>query len=1243
MSNLYAQKVFSEHPIAMWSFDDKVNYISLIDETDRAVEDWTLGNATAAPYTGLDKELIKFPDSVTTQIQPVNELLLEIEAESAAIANFANVYPDVPISAAMFVYVNASSIDYIDFGSTDGVSFDVTRNYFPESDYNIWVKVSHYDMQYDAIYFKIVFKTGYTGADYEYLINGLTVGQYSEPTSSDSLGITPVNPAGTEDVIVNGELPDSAAVGWYEELSFGINQKSAYHIIRDDQLLSYNTAMPIAYGSNYLTRLRPIASPNEGAHPSLMFDGCGMFTEQGRYSNYTVEFWLRIGGVTSETRKIFGPTVVDNEDGLFITSSTMLLSIGNKFASCDVGKFGEPMLVHIVYTPRYISLLINGDVLATIELNPTDTTLLAETKKWLGFYSYADLDPIEIDCLSVFGYEVPNVVAKRRFIWGQGVGDIGIINAQYSGNGVFSDFALTGLTNSFSFPDSMFWESGSIFNLDINNNKLTPAATVFPELVLANYTQDEWLVHMNSDNTKSAALETVNKDVHFNFRPTVGYDESVNYAFFSSPGTYCDGTDGLTIAFKNTTTNSSAADKTAVKDFLDSYTATTIFLDGDTWATDIDSIRPIVRINDGSSSTRFLISYLVVVNTVEEIRTLFIDDTDVYLLDRYTPATDTKFLIIQFSGSGVFDYLEDFMADTSLLSFVVGSDQVITGDIDFQSIGFFSNYMFETKMNVVPAVAAVLEDDGTLPFILCGSYDDAVDAEAIAHKDLSFVDYTYLPKQEFGHFYEDVGIRGSWEDYIPLASIAGVVEDFEGNNVMAVDSIQYNIGHPAPKNISNVVPPGTWTYDDMATYYAGLSLGFLYLGFFTGYQTYNDLMNRSTDWDVSEMVAVTDTTNHFVKSFVTLQDSRDGMGTRATIPGTASLTQGNAVYFQAFEDYENILFEVADGAILVPPRNKNVNNLVLFLALDFDIPGVLTYPVSVKSLELAGFSKNRNDFTSIKSKSGKEITPIVYNGIYYDNSAHNPFRVDKKGLPYLYLGNESGFIPSGPKQTGWKKGLQVAVPEGENSDYYLDDVQFWIRRPKLFPVTEYTFAEFDYSNSGVYFTVQSFQDDETRGIIRVYSRSGEPFYDGTFFQNGNAVANPVIEIQQWNAISFAFDGAGLNMQATGTITVYPGFAYNNISYFETKPSLGALQVNYRSWTDVLAEVWSLWESTTTWDTLLVSSVSVVKTKELSQVVYKSYIGTQAISVNAPQSLVLRQDTVDFYTSEAWSSVTIEPV
>lgn len=68
-SNLYAEKVFAEHPIALWPLDDQVDYISLIDEDQRNFSDsniWSVSGGTAS----LDFSLVPpFGDSSTNVVE----------------------------------------------------------------------------------------------------------------------------------------------------------------------------------------------------------------------------------------------------------------------------------------------------------------------------------------------------------------------------------------------------------------------------------------------------------------------------------------------------------------------------------------------------------------------------------------------------------------------------------------------------------------------------------------------------------------------------------------------------------------------------------------------------------------------------------------------------------------------------------------------------------------------------------------------------------------------------------------------------------------------------------------------------------------------------------------------------------------------------------------------------------------------------------------------------------------------
>ena len=65
-SNLYAEKIYSEHPLVLWALDDQADYISLISESERDItNDWTKTGCTATSNTVGNEP---FPDSETTRL-----------------------------------------------------------------------------------------------------------------------------------------------------------------------------------------------------------------------------------------------------------------------------------------------------------------------------------------------------------------------------------------------------------------------------------------------------------------------------------------------------------------------------------------------------------------------------------------------------------------------------------------------------------------------------------------------------------------------------------------------------------------------------------------------------------------------------------------------------------------------------------------------------------------------------------------------------------------------------------------------------------------------------------------------------------------------------------------------------------------------------------------------------------------------------------------------------------------------
>ena len=67
--NLYAEKVFAEQPVGLWSLDDQADYISLITDTQRQVFDWSPDGASLS--NDINFLGAPFSESPVTKIIPV--------------------------------------------------------------------------------------------------------------------------------------------------------------------------------------------------------------------------------------------------------------------------------------------------------------------------------------------------------------------------------------------------------------------------------------------------------------------------------------------------------------------------------------------------------------------------------------------------------------------------------------------------------------------------------------------------------------------------------------------------------------------------------------------------------------------------------------------------------------------------------------------------------------------------------------------------------------------------------------------------------------------------------------------------------------------------------------------------------------------------------------------------------------------------------------------------------------------
>ena len=235
-SNLYAEKIFSEHPIVLWALDDKLDYISLISEAQRNILGlWSETGSTLASGTALTGE--PFVDSYNTKVScdvpagQTNEAILI----SPDIVNFQDLDSDLKtFCIGTHFYSNSPYLESVSIGYeyTDTTTSQVIQELktFETSLFQQWGFISEtFTIPDENTNLRIILKIittdgGGTSADYELYFNGITVGQWSEEFNVTSLGIETETFPEDIDLTTTSKVVSAAA--------YGISSDSGYYLVK---------------------------------------------------------------------------------------------------------------------------------------------------------------------------------------------------------------------------------------------------------------------------------------------------------------------------------------------------------------------------------------------------------------------------------------------------------------------------------------------------------------------------------------------------------------------------------------------------------------------------------------------------------------------------------------------------------------------------------------------------------------------------------------------------------------------------------------------------------------------------------------------------------------------------------------------------------------------------------------------------------------------------------------------------
>lgn len=1200
-SNLYAEKIFAEHPSALWALDENVDYLQLISEESRLFENWDIDNA--AYQDGYPQLNSPFPDSNIAHLYSPQSFLNGIGTAVAISPNILNtsiLNRDLNnFSVSSYVYIQSQFCTSVELGyeytdESNEIKSETKR--FSSLPTNKWLFLSEtFDLPISSSYdIRLVVKLEYLEySDPEenssVLINGLSVGQWSEEFMSSSLGTSIVEiPA---DIPINAEYGVSAN-------TYGLEENPGYYIASTDQIYAKNSGIPLVYGSSGTTFLYP----NDG--PSLIIPSLGFLSDTGKQTYKTLEFWMRVNSDTYEERRIVGP--ISSDDGLYISGPFIKIKIGSEIRSCYVGEWARPMLVNFRFGKGNASLILNGEEIINFEI--PDTTILPDklnedglNQEWLGFYAYHDVNPFEIDCIAIYSYLVPALVAKRRWVYGQGVEFPENINTAYSGSSVLFDYQFANYSANYNYPDIGSWSDGKSNNLNVTSSSISIPEydDLYPNVTLSEIA--DW----RNDNF---SIQDEEDSPFIKLYPNSSWESQ---AITLSPGKLSDISKNVVALYGFFRQDELGTNETLFCLYNES--------NGDSFS---------VRLSGNS------IDYVSQRSGLEEI---IFSSLQYGINQKFAVGLHIKRFINYFGGSAA-----EVLGNSGSLKLYIGSmfdgSNAFSGR--FYGAGISNEYNVANVQDLFGA-DGILNIETEFPDAYDNPYleididggNSSSDSQLVVDSgypvailntneeaDVSLLEansstYKAVVTTEDNSIKIMIGASSSWRDYVPLSYFASDALTLSGDTIYKVDFIQFNINYPSPSVYKQTITSNTdWTYSKLAARYAGSvanTYDDLATPLFSGYQNYLDLANDTTG------TFTYDTTNSLVKTYISFHPIvGSSMYDISQYSNINDVPQNGTIYVGS--EWTNTLYEIVDNVVIYPPKDVAVSELAIMLHVNIDVDSTKDKPIKINSLQLAARAADESSPTSVGTKFGIPAYPYAKSGIYYNYKTKNPFTVYKGSTPYLYLTRKSGITVRGTFDRLASRGIAVPINQFKLPSYQVVAMQFGARYDgDFFAYGRQEVFNIQSKEANISFYMEPIQRNGKRAKIYAINNSTGQIENGIgYYLNGKLVKNPVISVKEWSMIGINF-AKFLNLSSyVGYFNINGPLTVSNISYYESTSLQQSQQVYYRPWIRVRENGpenfdWIFWSGPYIWKEVLV--VSQVDEYSVSPVtIYQAYTGTNKI-------------------------------
>jgi hypothetical protein len=1156
-SNLYAEKVFAEHPTALWSLDDKADFVSFINEQDRQFfneTEWGIVNGEATgPETISDEPFI---NSVVSRVigSPADPEVVCFKNEGFPVPQMNQdlgtfsigvyVYPETPLVSGFEL-----GYEYTDPDTLDTVT--QTKS-FVSSIFNRWIFLSEtFEIPETTEGIRIILKLKYEATpeitEYPFLINGLTLGQWSENFSTSSLGVD------LED-LSDKNIALSMSHG-IEARAYGLQDLPGYYLAKDNFLFAKNSGVPLVYGASSVTKI----SPNPDG-PSLIIPGSGFLNDVGQYKEYTMEMWLRLNSNTTENKRIFGP--IASTDGLYVDGPFITLKVGDAFSSHFVGEWFRPMLINIRVLNNSASLMINGEEVLFLDVDTANLQLPKEfdefgrSQDWLGFYAYDDVDPIEIDCVALYPYSVPAIVAKRRWVYGQGVEFPENINTAYSGTSVFIDYPFADYANNYLYPDIGRWSQGVQENVSVQNNTLSSPSYSLPEIVFRNNPSSDWYADC------LAAQDDLKTFI--SLRPDSDWDSSQGHILFPSLNLIGQDPKAVYGIFKFMEASPSEQVLLQLVNELTNNYLTVSLVDREV----------VYKLKFGQGAEQNILT----------TSNQYVEGTE------FSVGFDIKRFAESVGGN-----LLSFFGNKDGLKLYVGGNKDLTNT--------FSGKIYKVAIcseRNLDKIYDAFNDNGLIPYndifndfgdpfneltdLDGGSYNTtewptitdggSYESGSVISTDAHTASYTLVPKIIFNKLILDIATDSYWEDYLPLTYFAKFVTDVNGDSYYDLDFIQLNINYPA---VTKTVELEGQQYYDTSDALVKTYITFQYL------QSPNAPFKSFTN------------TRLLPADGIVIPDSSI-FNTKYEVVDNSVIYMPSGINFNDLQIVVHIELQ-SEGILTQPVKIKKLQ----LASQSFN--EVSPNPIGTRfGAKMFPYKKYGVYF------SYKERNPIsIYKG-------STPYLYLTKNSGIQLRGPEEPGVSRGlsiPINENLATNYRIIAAQLailQNQGLFPEQAR------EIFEIQgRSTYIKF--------YVVSSQPDRKRGRIYAINANTGMVEDGIVFYVNGNAAKNPMISVDEWAMLGISFSQTIDFKNYQGAFRITGDVLINNVSYYQSTSLQEVQVTVSRPWlrvksstTDPLDRTWEYWLDSFTWnDVLVISSASFLGLNASN--IYKAYTGTNKIIVD----------------------------